>query len=152
MSQLTRTKHQLNCTHCIAVRGASSMIDVINPETGRTWYANQTLDEIRARAANGYATEKDYDKAEVMTIEEFCNDKASRQDTPIEWHEITEEQYHDWLEVLPPIDWKGGKFLVGEASDHHALTGAPRYQACMKKDGKHYASNRPLTRAELANV
>lgn len=128
------------------------MIDVLRPDTGRTWYANQTLEEVRARAVNGYEPECDYAQAEIMTIDEFCQDKASRQDTPIEWIEITEDQYDYYLEVLPPIDRHNGKFLVGEASDHHALTGKPRYQACLEQDGKYYQSNRPLTREELAKV
>ena len=142
-----------DCTHCVAVRGSSTMIDVIRPDgSGRTWYANQTLEEIRARAVNGYESERDYDQAEIMTIDEFCEDKAKRQDTPIEWIEITEEQYWYYLEALPPIDRSNGKFLVGEPSDHHALTGQPRYQACREVDGKYYQSNRPLTRVELAKV
>lgn len=131
----------MDCENCFAVPGSNSIIDAVNPVTGLSWYYGKTLEEVRR--------EKGCEKAELVSIEEFCEAKAERQDSPITWDEITEEQYSYWLECLPPIAWKGGAFLVGEPSDHHAGTGQPRYQACKMQGEKFYASNRPLTRAEL---
>lgn len=135
---------QLNyadCKDCFAVPGASTLIDVVHPITGKTAIYGKTLEEVRQ--------EKGYEKAELMSVEDFCRAKAARQDTEIAWEEITEEKYSYYLEVLPPLAWKDGAFLVGEPSDHHAITGYPRYQACKMQGEKFYASNRPLTRAEL---
>lgn len=115
------------------------MIDVINPVTDRSWIEGETLDEIRLR----------YPNAERVNIEQWCAEKGARQDSPVTWDEITREQYWYWLECLPPAYHGAGAFLVGEASDHHSVSGAPRYQACIERGDKFLASSRPMTRAEF---
>ena len=34
------------------------------------------------------------------------------------WNEVSEEFYHDMLNVLPPLDWNGTSFLVSEPYTH----------------------------------
>jgi hypothetical protein len=128
-------------TECFAVRGVM-MIDLVHPITGLTCIYGKTLEDCQADPDYG-------SKAERMTIEEFCQSKAAVQDTPIVWEDSTEEKFYDMLEVLPPRVMGNGGFLVGEEADHHALTGAGRYQAFIHRGGKYYASNRPLTVKEF---
>jgi hypothetical protein len=58
----------------------------------------------------------------------------------------------EMLEVLPPLAWNHAGFLVGEACDHHARTGEPRYQAFTKLGDVYRASSRPLTVREWLKV
>lgn len=124
-----------------AVPGEDSMIDFINPATGRSAINGETLEQVRER----------YPKAEAVNIEQFCRAKAERQDSPIEWQETTRERYEDMLNVLPPADYNRSytAFLVGEPWDHHAINGRPRYQAFRMTDAKYWQSSRPMTRPEF---
>lgn len=131
-----------DCTDCWAVPGADHIIDVIHPRTGLTWCLGKSAADVHAQAP----------RAERMTIEAWTAAKAARQRTPIVWEPSTRQQYIDMLEVLPPIDWNGGDFLVGEASDHDAGTGQPRYQAYRQRGDQYFASSRAITRAELRAV
>ena len=130
-----------DCVDCIARPRADNIIDLIHPTTGKTLIYGLTLAEIRQRPGD--------EKAEIMRYQDFADAKAERQDTPIKWEETTEEKFSYMLEVLPPAAMHGGGFLVGEPTDHHAVTGQPRFGACKEQDGKYYAANRPLTRAEF---
>lgn len=123
-----------------AVPGEGNIIDVVT-DGGLSACYHESLEQVRIR----------YPKAEVLDYDDWAKAKAACQDTPITWEEITEDKYSYYLEVLPPIAWKDGAFLVGEPWDHHAITGMPRYQACKMVGNKFYASNRPLTRIELKN-
>jgi hypothetical protein len=125
---------------CFAIRG-QTMIDLINPATGKTAIYGKTLEDCRQ--------EKGYEQAERMTIDEFCKDKAEAQDAPVVWEPTTKERYREMLECLPPALWLALGFLVGEPWDHHALTGAPRYQAFIHNGNQYLSSNRPMTRAEF---
>jgi hypothetical protein len=129
-----------DCELAYAVPGAGNIIDVINPVTGRSWYYGKDLAAVQA----------EYPGAQVVNVAEWCAEKARRQDTPIEWLQTTEEQWWEMLEVLPPAAMFGNGFLVGEASDHHAGNGQPRFQAYIKRAGQHYAATRPMTRKEFA--
>lgn len=124
-----------------AVPGEDSLIDCINPATGRSCINDETLDQIRLR----------YPLAEVVNIEAHCAAKAQRQDTPISWEEVTREKYEEMLNVLPPADYNRTftAFLVGEPWDHHATSGRPRYAAFEIRDGRYWESNRPMTRKEF---
>lgn len=126
-------------TEAFAAPGSHSIIDAIHPITGRGLYSNETLDQISIR----------YPGAEVVNLESWCAAKGEAQNSLVVWDEISEEQYDNWLECLPPAAMTRTGFLVGEPSDHHAVTGKARFQACIQKDGKHYASSRPMTRAEF---
>lgn len=131
-------------TDCFAVPGDSHIIDMVHPLTGNTVIRGKSLEEIRL--------EPGYELAERMPIDQFCEQKARKQDTPIEWYPITEEQYHYWFECLPPAAYGRQAFLVGEPSDHHAQTGAPRFQACKRVNGQFLASSRPLTIKEFKEM
>ena len=133
--------HVMDCEYCYAVPGSNSIYDSINPITGLTWYYGKTLDEVRQ--------EKGYEEAVLMLIDDFCAAKGKRQNTPITWDETTEDNFTKMLEVLPPAAWHDGGFLVGEAWDHDALTGRPRYQAFKEIEGKFFAASRAMTEAEF---
>lgn len=127
-------------SECFAVRGLT-IIDVLNPDTGLTAIYGKKLEDCRK--------EKGYEQAERMTIDEFCRSKAEVQDTPVSWEPVTEETFDDMLNVLPPAYMGNGGFLVGEAWDHHALTGQPRYAAYRKHGGVYETASRPMTIKEF---
>lgn len=126
-------------TECIAVPGSDSIIDHIHPGTGKGWYSGKTIEELQAEERGAIR----------MTIDEFCERKALRQDVPVQWENITEERYYDLMECLPPAAYADNGFLVGEPWDHHAGTGKPRYQACRIVNDKYQASSRPMTKLEF---
>jgi len=43
------------------------------------------------------------------------------------WKNTTEERYDEMLCVLPPEYWKGGAFLVGEATNHRRCNVSGEY-------------------------
>ena len=130
-------------TECFAIRGRT-IIDVINPITGKTAIYGKTLEECRQ--------EEGYEQAERMTIDEFCQSKAEAQDVPITWEPTTEARYYESLECLPPAAYGANGFLVGEPWDHHAMTGRPRYQAFIHNGDQYLVSSRPMTKAEFKAI
>lgn len=129
-----------------AVPGESSLIDVINPATGKSWIEGETLEQIRLR----------YPTAEIVNVSEWCAAKAARQDEPVTWAETTEEHFFEMLECLPPAyqtgGEKGGAFLVGEPWDHHATTGRPRFAAYREIGDKFLKASRPMTVKEFKEL
>ena len=66
-------------------------------------YTKQTAAEYEK---NGYT---------VMTEDEFGTfDKAFEDSLCGDWKEITEEQFQEALNILPPIKWERGGFYIGE--------------------------------------
>jgi hypothetical protein len=133
-------------TECFAVPGADHMIDLIDSATGLSHIGQLTLEEIRF---------EDGGEVQRMTIKQFCDDKARRQDAePRTWTQITEDKYHDMLGVLPPAAWNmdAGAFLVGEAMDHHAGTGKPRFSCYKQSDGKFWSLSTPITHAQFCEL
>ena len=116
-----------------------SIIDAVNPATGRSWINDQTLEQMQARYAD----------AIIEPFDAWAARKAATQDRPIIWEPVNPEQYSEALDIIPPIMFTGYGFMIGEVSDHHALTGQPRYQAYRQRHGQHYASSRAITRAEM---
>lgn len=131
----------MNAERCFASKAKATIIDVIHPKTGLSVCFGRDLANVR----------KEYPDAEEMTVEAFCAWKADQQRTPIEWAETTEERYMEMLEVLPPAWGIRGydAFLVGEAMDHDAGNGMPRYQGFRTWGRKRYEANRPLTVQEM---
>lgn len=130
-------------TQAYAVPGVDHLIDVINPETGLTWINGETLENVRER----------YPLAELVDIEQWLAAKGAAQDTPITWSPVSDERAAEMLNVLPPAAYgTGGAFLVGEPVDHHAVSGAPRFEAYTCATGKWEVSSRPLTRAEFHKI
>ncbi len=129
----------MKAIECYAVPGKGSYIDEINPETGLTYYYQRTEAEVQA----------EYPGAERMTLDAWRRDAIARQHTPIVWEPSNAERYDDMLNVLPPKEWRGGAFCVGEPYDHDLETGQARYSAFWHRAGTYLASSRPVTRAEL---
>jgi hypothetical protein len=128
-----------DCKDAFAVPGSDSIIDVIRPDTGRSWFYDQSWDEIRER----------YPGAEIIAVEEWSKQKAARQNAPFLWLQSTKAKYWDMLEVLPPAIMVAGGFLVGEPWDHHAVSGKPRFSAWREWHGKFFTASRPLTVQEF---
>ena len=133
-------------THCFAVPG-QTMIDEVDLSTGKTVIYGKTLEDAQ----------REYPGAQLMSIDDFCKSKAALQDTPVHWIQTTAERFDEMLNVLPPIGWNKRGFLVGEAWDHHAVSGKARYAAFIERiesgDGwqekRYYESSRPMTRDEF---
>ena len=107
-------KPKLQITHCFAEIDGDTMIDAVNPNTGRGLYSGETLEDVRKR----------YPKAQLMTVTDHLQAKGDRQHTPIILENSTEEKYWEMLEVLPPAVMMSGSFLVGEPVEHSARDGA----------------------------
>lgn len=135
----TKIPTMSDATEVFAEPGAGHIIDCIHPNTGRSWINDEDLEAVRRR----------YPNAQRFNFDEWCAEKARRQDTPVTWDETTEEFYMEMLEVLPPACWMRGGFLVGEPADHHAKSGLPRFQAHIKRGGKYLVASRPMTRDEF---
>ena len=69
-------------TEAYAVPGAGTIIDVIIPDTGLTWINKSTEEQIKA----------EYPGAVRVNFAAWCAEKAARQDSPVRWDPITEEQ------------------------------------------------------------
>lgn len=126
-------------THAFAEPGAGNLIDVINPNTGKSSVYGETLDQIRKR----------YPTAEIVEIDAWEIAKGAKQDQPVQWKDTTEERYFEMLNCLPPAAMFSGYFLVGEPWDHHAVSGRPRYAAFGHIHGRYVEASRPMTIAEL---
>lgn len=116
-----------------------SVIDFVNPHTQKSVYGNETLEEVRKR----------YPSAEIVAYADWQAKKAALQDRPVEWSEVTEAEYDEQLGCLPPAYQGNNGFLVGEPMSHHAVTGAPLFQAYRFLDGKHLVSSRAMTVKEF---
>jgi hypothetical protein len=134
------TSQEINDADVFAVPGAMGIIDFARPD-GRSFHNGLTLEELRARDGNP--------AIERFTWASWQAAAAARQQTPITWDETTQAQFYEMLGVLPPIDLRGGAFLVGEASDHCVATGRPRYAAYREIGDRYLVASRPMTRAEL---
>jgi len=128
-----------DCQRCIISKSRGTIIDMLRPDTGRTWYCSETLEECRKR----------YPDAEEMSYDEFVAWKVRQQRTPVTWQETTRERFDEMLNVLPPAAMLGGGFLVGEPYDHDAGSGLPRFSAYRRKCDRYEVASRPMTRAEF---
>jgi hypothetical protein len=65
------------------------------------------------------------------------------------WKVTSRRKYWFALEILPPAYHDARGFLLGEPFDHAECsvtkTVLPRYEAYVRKKGRHYVSIRPLT-------
>ncbi len=84
----------MDATQGFAVLGDHSLIDCINPETGKSWINGETLEQIRQR----------YPTAEIVNIDEFFAAKEAAMIHPPA--PITAERFEEMLNVLPPQRWK----------------------------------------------
>ena len=133
-----------DCLMCFASKARGTMIDTIHPATGLSWCYGKSLSKVR----------EEYPDAEEMTVDAFCEWKATQQRTPITWEPTTAERFDESLCVLPPEIMLRGGFLVGEPWDHDAGNGQPRFQAFIQTESptegtRYFQSNRPCTVAEF---
>jgi hypothetical protein len=133
---------RLDFTEVYAVPGSRSIVDAIDPETGLTLFCQETAEQIRIS----------HPDAVRMSFEAWQAAASEQQRTPIEWLDTTADQYHEMLNVLPPAFWANGLFLVGEPTDHDALTGRPRFSAYRQIGDAYAEASRPVTIAEAREL
>lgn len=113
-------------------------IAVLRNGTYRTQYDNETLDDLRAQGRSTMALLPFDDACKLIDDAQmavYCH-------APVE---ITREQFHDMLEVLPPCKWSRSKtyeaFYVSEAlaGDIHAWH--------VRIGSRYWALNRSRTRS-----
>lgn len=89
--------NQLNCTHCYYQRGQTSIVDLVHPVSGLTWYGGKNAEQIQIEYPGSELML--FDDAlkliEIAEVEKFV--------TPVS--EISKEDYWEMLGVLPPVKW-----------------------------------------------
>lgn len=84
-----------NSINCFVSLSGLSVIDSCRPD-GTSWIYGQTLEQLQVR----------YPDAQVMTLERAASElerlRLARSSGPME---ITQEQFIDALECLPPAEW-----------------------------------------------
>ncbi|KAA6302837.1 MAG: hypothetical protein EZS26_001007 [Candidatus Ordinivivax streblomastigis] len=101
-------------------------------------YGGRTLEELRIREKNP--------NLQALTWEEYKPIHEQYENSLCKsFAEITEEEYWEYLEVLPPKRYNGNSFFMGEC-----FSGS-LYQFCFKLKGKYYSALRSifLTNEEL---
>jgi len=125
---------------CFVVPGdLCQIIDTVNPQTGRSTIRGETLAQVREREPG----------AVIMPLADWIEAKTKAQDQPGVWVPVSEEKYWRMLEVLPPAAQFAYAFLVGEATDHHAASGQPRFACYRERDGAFEEYSRPMTHREF---
>ena len=117
-------------THVIAQPGKLFSIDAINPATGRTYIAGETLAEVQLR----------YPGAELVPWQELSERRRTLALTPPV--EIDRDRWWYLLEVLPPEDWthRGGAetFKLSERTTDDitlcCVRIGKRYFSCQRPD------------------
>jgi Protein of unknown function (DUF1419) len=95
---------------CYYVPGSTSIIDRVT-EDGLTFHFRNTLEEVLERypGAELWEAEKAFAEVQRLTYEHYIS-------APIE---ITEDQFHEMLNVLPPMKWSQEhgleSFMISEA-------------------------------------
>ena len=86
------------CKECTYSAEKNVIIDLIHPDTGRSVYKGETLEETRKRYPDAERMNFDaaIDKKEACDREKLC--KPPKQ--------ITKAEFWEALECLPPEDWK----------------------------------------------
>lgn len=118
---------------------AKHLIDTIDDATGLTTICKETFAQVRER----------FPDAQVVDVDQWCEEKQREQLAPITWQDTSEETYWEMLEVLPPERMAGGTFLVGEPMDHLASTGEATFEMFRKQGAKFCVASRPVTIAEF---
>jgi hypothetical protein len=89
----------LNYSHVVAVPGARHCVDFINPETGRTFINGDTPEQCAQR----------HPGAVMMPVAQYeAQQMAHRESLMTDPEEIDADRWWYLLEVLPPLDWRGG--------------------------------------------
>lgn len=126
----------------IAQPGKDYGIDFVDKTTGLTHINRQSLAEVQER----------YPDAQIMNFDDYLNQKIARQNNELTFEEITEEQFDNALNALPPEKMLKGNFLIGEPYDHCAETGQPRFHGYFYKNYRYEISSRPMTIKEFVLI
>jgi hypothetical protein len=128
-------------THAIYQRGADRIQNTAYiADDGSLWASYQVI------TADQYCAEKNASKApdepdfEILPIDEAMTlvDAAQRAKYLRDWAEITEEEWRDALEVLPPEKWRTvagveifrmSEYLTGNITAHYARLGESHFVA-----------------------
>ena len=95
-----------------------------------------------------------------MLVDEYRRTKGEIQDARVIWISCTENRYEEMLGILPPAYHSDSGFLVGEPTDHHAMSCKPRYLAFICRrvqlEGcaavSYFYSSRPMTVEEFIAI
>lgn len=129
--------------YCYAQPDSDAIIDVIDPSTGLTNINSESFEQVRQR----------YPNAQMVPLQAFLEAKAAKQETPIEWVQVGEEDFFAALECVPPKEYHGSSFLNGEPYDSHALSGHARaYGYRELPTGSFWKTNRPVTVTEFRKL
>jgi hypothetical protein len=94
---------------CYYVPGSTSIIDTVT-EDGLTFHFRNTLEEVLERfpGAELWEVEKAFAEVQRLTYEYYIS-------APVE---ITEDRFHEMLNVLPPVKWRqehgSESFMISE--------------------------------------
>lgn len=116
----------MDTKYCFYVSGSHSIYDfAILRQNGERMgaYGNKTLTELQAENPNIKLVL--FDDA-VKEINELDQKRYSNV------REISEDRYNEMLNILPPMDWKNGSFLLCEA------TSGTWHQCFLEHGGKYY--------------
>lgn len=114
------------------IEGETGIIDGALNTTGRGHYSKETIEEVQAHYPGAELVPFDYAMERI--------DEALKEKYPmLEPKEITEDQWFDMLECLPPMQYKstdcGISFKMSE------MTCGDITQGYIKKAGKFYVMN-----------
>ena len=126
MSDTTPIEGFMETEYCFYESGSNSIFDLATlRKNGERMgvFGNKTLEQIQVEKPNMRLIKYDLANAEI----EKLNTESYSFVT-----EITEERFNEMLNIMPPMDWANGSFLICEA-----ITGG--WHACfLKHDGKYY--------------
>lgn len=112
--------------------GSISIVDTLNGDTGKSTCMNETLEQVRLRYPNARIVSFD-------TALEQIREKEKEVYPMLQPIEITEEQYYEMFECLPPMQYKstqaGSSFKMSEMTRGDITSG----YVC--KNGKYYNMN-----------
>ena len=136
MRGMTPKDEQMNIlddTATVYVEGSTNIFDVIMQKTGRTCFFQKTVREVRAEHPGRNVQVLPFSEVK-MQIESARNTKYC---TPA--IEITEERFHEMLNVLPPENWhrENGwevfrmvEYTCGNITDHFVRFGDHYFTTC----------------------
>jgi len=122
----------MNKKLCFYEKDALTIVDSVQDGTDHGFYSGETLEEVRKRYPNAEIVPLDY------AIEQI-NERKKEVDPLLCPVEITEEQYWDALEALPPMHMANGEgwttFKMSELTFMDVTSGY------VNKGGKYYNMN-----------
>lgn len=123
------------------ITNGTRLVDAV--KDGKTVYGLLPVEKVLAE-------NPDY---RLVSYDEFVAAASAEQDQPVSWSPVSEDDYYEKMDCLPPAVARSYGFLLGEPQDHHAATGKPRFAAFLKlgigETTRFLRSSRPLQVAEF---